>query len=121
MSRILREKRTITAMVKIYCRFHHATRADICPACLELRNYAHARLDKCPYKDKKPTCQNCPIHCYSPNYKEQVKVVMAFSGPRIFLRHPLLAIFHLIDEFMDKLTSKAKSKKVKVKSLSGPK
>ena len=30
--------------------------------------------------------------------KEEVRKVMRYSGPRMMLRHPLLTIFHLIDD-----------------------
>jgi hypothetical protein len=31
--------------------------------------------------------------------RERVKAVMRYSGPRMMLRHPVLALFHLADEW----------------------
>ena len=50
-----------------------------------------------PSKDAKPACNHCTVHCYSAKMKERVKAVMRYSGPRMLLRHPWLAILHLID------------------------
>ena len=55
------------------------------------------RLEKCPYGETKPTCANCPIHCYQPHRREQIKKVMAYAGPRMLLTHPILAIRHMLD------------------------
>ncbi len=95
--RIAREKRTVQAMVRLYCRRHHGTRGDLCTECSELLEYASCRLDRCPFGPQKTTCANCPIHCYKPQMRERVKEVMRFAGPRMLLRHPLLAIRHLLD------------------------
>ena len=93
-----RERRTIDAMVRIYCRDHHGTkRKDMCGECSDLREYAFSRLERCRYQDGKPTCANCPVHCYRPAMRERVRVVMRYSGPRMLLRHPYLAMAHLRD------------------------
>mgnify|MGYP001829024406 CR=1 FL=1 len=95
--RMDRERRTIDAMVHIYCRDHHGTRGEVCSDCEDLRAYAFARLEKCRYQDDKPTCANCPIHCYRPEMREKVRSVMRYAGPRMMLRHPVLAIAHVRD------------------------
>jgi len=92
-----REKKTIGYMVEIYCRDHHKTRGELCPQCKEFREYALMRLDKCPFQDKKSTCGKCLIHCYRPDMKEKVKRVMRYSGPRMLLYHPTLALHHAWD------------------------
>jgi hypothetical protein len=84
-------------MVRIYCRAHHATRDGLCPECRELLEYAHCRLDRCPFGADKPTCADCPIHCYKPAMRERVKRVMRYAGPRMLARHPILAVLHLLD------------------------
>lgn len=54
---------------------------------------------KCgPYGEEKPTCNKCPIHCYKPEPKEQMRLVMRYSGPRMLLKHPILAVRHLLHE-----------------------
>ncbi|HTY75391.1 MAG TPA: nitrous oxide-stimulated promoter family protein [Candidatus Nanoarchaeia archaeon] len=96
--RIAREKKTIKAMVGIYCKGHHKTKGgELCPECTEFLAYAHMRLDKCPFQEKKSTCGKCLIHCYRPDMKEKVKVVMRYSGPRMLLPHPVLALHHVWD------------------------
>lgn len=96
--RMDRERRTIIVMVRIYCRDHHGTKGGgLCDECVGLREYAFASLEKCRYQDAKPTCANCPTHCYRPDMQERVRGVMRYSGPRMLLRHPVLAIAHLRD------------------------
>jgi hypothetical protein len=95
-SRIDREKRTIRAMIAIYCRAHHAT-AGRCAQCEELLNYAVCRLDRCPFGANKTTCTRCPIHCYKPAMREKIRTVMRYAGPRMLYQHPVLALWHLFD------------------------
>ena len=95
--RMKREKRTIEAMVRLYCRDHHQTSADLCPECQQLLDYALARLRKCPFQENKTTCAKCPIHCYNPAMRQKVKAVMRYAGPRMLYRHPILAVMHLLD------------------------
>ncbi|WP_038211327.1 nitrous oxide-stimulated promoter family protein [Vibrio orientalis] len=92
------EFKTVSAMVAIYCHAHHATKQGLCQECKTLLDYAETRLDRCPYGQQKPTCNQCPIHCYKPEQKEQMRQVMRFSGPRMLLPHPILAIRHLLHE-----------------------
>lgn len=96
--RLERERRTLLAMIEIYCRAHHGTRSTLCAECEELYQYGLQRLAKCPYQDDKPTCAKCPIHCYSPAMRERVRQVMRFAGPRMMLYHPLLTLRHYLDE-----------------------
>ena len=98
--RLERERRTVAAMIRIYCRAKHVAHASggsPCPECADLEDYTQLRLEKCPYGEAKPTCANCPIHCYQPHRREQVRRVMAFAGPRILWRHPVLAVRHMRD------------------------
>ena len=95
-----REWLTMTRMVDIYCSAHHADTADTrCASCQAFLDYADVRLQKCPYGEDKPTCSNCPIHCYKPERRDQAKEIMRYAGPRMLLRHPLLAIAHKLDGF----------------------
>ena len=96
MDHLERERLTIRKMVDIYCHDHHGT-DGLCEACAVFMDYAEVRLDKCPFGQDKPTCSNCPIHCYKPAQREQVKRIMRYAGPRMLLRHPLLAITHKLD------------------------
>ena len=95
---IEREWLTMQKMVGIYCAAHHDGSEDsLCDECGEFLDYAYVRLEKCPYGEDKPTCANCPIHCYKPARRDQVKRIMRYAGPRMLLRHPFLAITHQLD------------------------
>ena len=98
--RLARERLTMARMVRIYCTAHHDNCGDaLCAGCREFLHYAEVRLRKCPYGEHKPTCANCPVHCYKPARKAQAREIMRFAGPRMLLRHPLLAIAHQLDGF----------------------
>ena len=96
MDHLERERVTIRNMVDIYCHDHHGT-DGLCEACAVFMDYAEVRLDKCPFGQDKPTCSNCPVHCYKADYRQQAKVIMRYAGPRMLIRHPLLTIAHYID------------------------
>jgi len=71
----------------------------LCEQCDSLLKYAYQRLDRCPYQADKPTCANCPVHCYRKGEREMVREVMRYAGPRMLFRHPLLAFSHILDGF----------------------
>ncbi len=106
--KLQQEFQTITAMVKIYCKAHCKAKGNIneCTHCRSLLTYAETRLDRCPYGQQKPTCNKCPVHCYKPELKEKVREVMRYSGPRMLLPHPIIAIRHLIVERSSKEVGK---------------
>jgi hypothetical protein len=98
--RLKTEHKTLTAMARIYCGDHHVPLENgLCPECGKLMGYAEVRLAKCPYGQAKPTCTNCPIHCYKPRQREEVRQVMRYAGPRMALRHPWLSFLHLLDKY----------------------
>ncbi len=102
-ARIYREKKTVEEMIRLYCHQHHGTKGEVlCPRCEALRDYAFLRVKKCVFKEDKPTCKNCTIHCYSPQRKAEIKEVMRYSGPRMMFQSPGLALMHLIDGWKDK-------------------
>jgi len=91
-----RERRTIVAMIDIYCRDHHDTEG-LCPSCERLQTYALRRLAACPYQEEKPACAHCPIHCYRSEEREEIRDVMRYAGPRMLWHYPYLAFRHLLD------------------------
>jgi hypothetical protein len=104
--RMRRERKTIEAMFAIYCRDQHAASphhpsvlpgGQLCADCQEVQNYAVERLDRCPFQENKPTCANCAVHCYKPEMRQRVRQVMRYAGPRMLLRHPVLAVRHMLD------------------------
>ncbi len=110
--RIRREKKTIGYMVKIYCKAKHDTSDELCPECGEFFEYAKFRLDNCPFQENKTTCGKCRIHCYKPDMKEKVKKIMRYSGPRMLLHHPSLALHHAVDGFKSPDKAKVKPRTV---------
>lgn len=95
-SAIDREKDTIKKMITLYCKSKHGLRGGLCDDCRDLLEYARMRLDRCRFGNKKPTCGQCPVHCYKPGMRERVKTVMRYAGPRMIFVHPVDGILHLI-------------------------
>ena len=59
-NRIDQEKRVVELMIRLYCRKKEKN-VTLCPRCEELLHYAHARLDRCPFGEKKKACKQCSI------------------------------------------------------------
>ena len=98
--RLARERLTMAKMIGIYCSAHHDdSGVALCAECETFLDYAERRLLKCPYGEDKPTCANCPVHCYKPAQRAKAKEIMRYAGPRMLLRHPFLAIAHQLDGF----------------------
>ncbi|AST81178.1 TPA: nitrous oxide-stimulated promoter family protein [Citrobacter farmeri] len=95
--RIAREKMTIKKMIALY--------ESLCPQASDesghydaLFAYAQKRLDRCVFGEEKPACKQCPVHCYQPAKREEMKQIMRWAGPRMLWRHPILTVRHLIDD-----------------------
>lgn len=98
--RVRREKRTIEVMLGIYCRDHGHAKAGtaLCEDCARLLTYATQRLDNCVFGESKAPCNACTVHCYSKSMRPRIVEVMRYAGPRMTFRHPILALFHLLDK-----------------------
>jgi hypothetical protein len=101
--RLARERKTVTAMLHIYCRDRHGD--VLCRDCRELMNYVSLRLERCRFGDEKPTCAKCPVHCYQRDRREQIRVVMRYAGPKMLWKHPWLSLCHLLDGCLRKAAS----------------
>lgn len=98
--RLAREKITVEKMIQLYCQKHgHSDDGALCEDCQSLLNYAILRIENCPFGVDKPACSNCSIHCYQSEKREKIRQVMRFSGPRMLLHHPYLALMHLKDTY----------------------
>lgn len=106
-SRRERESVIVQAMIKMYCLANHYSEGIVCEECDSLSKYAEKRILSCMYGEIKPVCKHCPVHCYSPAMREQMRQVMRWSGPRMILRKPVFAVMHIID----KLTAPNQKKK----------
>jgi len=117
-----KEKNDISAMIELYCKDNHKakknkkeasgikaechlckTNAHLCKECESLLEYAKNCLEKCPFKEEKPLCSKCSIHCYSKHFRKQIIKVMRYSGPRILYYKPSVAIRHLTKTIKSKL------------------
>ena len=84
-----KEQHVVEEMIRLYCRKKHPKEdrqaGQICQ-----------RIQKCPFMEEKTFCANCKVHCYKPEMREQIRQVMRFSGSRMLLYHPVLAVWHLV-------------------------
>lgn len=95
--RIERERRSVAAMIRLYCRDRHGGGEAPCPECRDLLAYAWKRLGFCPHGEAKPPCAKCTIHCYRPDFREKIRDVMRHAGPRMLFAHPVIAAMHVVD------------------------
>ncbi len=85
-----REIEIVTLMIHLYCLHHDDIQEE------KLSQYARERIQKCPRMEDKTFCSQCQIHCYRQDMQEQIKKVMRYSGPRMILYHPIMAIRHAL-------------------------
>ncbi len=117
-----READTIEAMIEIYCKAHHGGKTDadgkkvLCDECQALADYAKKRLSCCPFGVDKPVCGKCKIHCYKPEQRQKICEVMRFSGPRILLAHPIMALEHTWKSLTVKAPEKPRNPKATKKA-----
>ena len=96
-----REKEVVSLMIAIYCRKRHGCK-KLCEECAALDTYARLRSDKCPFMETKTFCSNCKIQCYKPDMRGKIRAVMRFSGPRMILYHPNMALRHVVETMKEK-------------------
>jgi len=102
-----RESVIVQVMIKMYCQENHSSEESLCTDCSALSAYAEKRILSCMYGEIKPVCKVCQVHCYSPQMREQMRLVMRWAGPRMIFRKPFFAVMHMIDNFT---ASKSKTK-----------
>ncbi|MEA4812685.1 MAG: nitrous oxide-stimulated promoter family protein [Anaerolineaceae bacterium] len=89
------EKNTLLTVIDFYCNRKHGTKGEICLECNALKAYATKQLDNCIFLLQKPTCAQCPLHCYSPERRQQIRKVMRYAAPRFYFLHPYKAFKHI--------------------------
>lgn len=87
------ERDVMAQMIGLYCKKKH--KQGLCPDCQELYDYSCMRIEKCPRRETKTFCSTCTIHCYKPEMRERVRAVMKFSGPRMLIYQPKMALAHV--------------------------
>jgi hypothetical protein len=107
-----KDLRTLALFIRIYCHARHQGQSivalkglnlqeitgkpvDLCPDCAMLLHHALIKRMHCP-RDPKPSCKNCPSHCYASEYRMKIREVMRFSGKRLILSGRLDYIIHLL-------------------------
>ena len=95
------ENALIQKMIEIYCSKNHNTGTKLCESCAGLLAYSNERIRRCPFGEEKPVCQKCKIHCYKKEYRDKIKEVMKFSGPKVILYKPISALKHLLKQTLD--------------------
>jgi len=112
--RLARDLRLLARFVGAFCRSWHAGVAHtpfalkghdveqlcgrpvpLCDACRKLLAHAWVMRTRCPL-DPKPACKKCPVHCYAPTYREQMRAVMRYAGRRLILTGRLDYLLHLL-------------------------
>ena len=105
-----KEQYVVEEMIRLYCRKNHCgygrQAGQMCPECQELADYARFRSEKCPFMKEKTFCANCRVHCYKQEMREKIRKVMRYSGPRMLLYHPVLAVWHLVCSIKEKKSRK---------------
>lgn len=97
-----KEKAMVSEMIALYCKKKHRKKNGLCPECEVLDTYARLRSDKCPFMETKTFCANCKVHCYKPEMREKIRVVMRFSGPRMLFYHPVVVVRHVLETKREK-------------------
>ena len=103
--RRMREMRTISQMIALYCEKNHPKESRthvahcgelVCEECAALDAYAILRTQRCRQMGVKTSCEKCGNHCYKPDMRQRICETMRFSGPRMLTKHPIAAIRHLL-------------------------
>lgn len=111
---LARDVRTLVRFVTVYCSGRHRQAAksrayvkrfdidvlpgkqvDLCASCVKLLAHALVKRANCPMHPK-PSCKNCPEHCYHPTYRKRIREVMKFSGRKLLLSGRLDYLLHLL-------------------------
>ena len=94
MNRIKQEKQTIRKMIALYCRHH--LKLDTVPKEYErLAEFACQRLSHCHFGEDKRSCKKCPVHCYPPQERQQIREIMHWAGPRMLFYAPKDTVIHI--------------------------
>lgn len=92
-----KEKEVVSCMIALYCKKKHkSAKKELCFECKRLEEYARQRSARCPFMETKTFCSNCKVHCYKSDMREKIREVMRFSGPRMLMHHPIMAVCHVM-------------------------
>lgn len=98
MEKVDKDRRTLEAIGRIYCRGNHADAvkdgAGMCPECREAIEQTLSRAASCPHGHE-GNCQDCETHCQRGEAQERIKVIMRYAAPRMTFRHPIMTFEYL--------------------------
>ena len=100
-----KDRATLEAMGRIFCKAHHAERKDasgLCASCRQTVDATLARTESCPYAHV-GNCEDCDIHCQHGEARDCIREIMRYAAPRMTFRHPLMAF-----DYLRKKTAKRK-------------
>ena len=92
-----KDRTTLEAMARIFCKAHHAGPKDaagLCAPCRETVEATLARTESCPYGHA-GNCQDCDIHCQRGEARERIRAIMRYAAPRMAFCHPLMTLDYL--------------------------
>ena len=84
------ELKTMYQIIGIYCHNkHHTPKGQL-------------RIDVCPHMESKTFCSVCKTHCYAPTYREKIREIMRYGGPRMLFVSPIQVVRHMYLEWKDR-------------------
>lgn len=107
----IRDLQILADFIRLFCHAHHDRKTvgerelpealrvaghrdgTLCLDCAELLEHGMKKRAVCPL-DPKPTCRNCHIHCYTPEYRQKIRKIMAYSGRKMILRGRIDYLWH---------------------------
>ena len=109
MDNVDKDNRILAEFIRVFCNRRHGTQPkfiwnevdlgikspQLCDDCSKLLSYSVARRELCPLGPK-PSCKNCEIHCYAPEYRQKIREVMKYSGKYLILHGRLDLLFHYL-------------------------
>ena len=103
----IKDIRLLGKFMEVYCLGRHGlierrhfshpalnSQRLLCPDCTDLLLYAIKRRIMCPFKDKKPSCKHCTVHCYAAIERERIRQAMAYAGRKLLLQGRLKYLWH---------------------------
>ncbi len=107
----LEDLKILARFIELFCQAKHAReesseegipeilqrggkrRLSLCKGCAGLLEHGMQKRACCPLTPK-PACKNCHIHCYTPEYRQKIREIMAYSGKKMVLRGRLDYLWH---------------------------
>ena len=96
-----KDRKTLEAIGRIYCRGNHDASKDaegLCAECRETVDVTLGRTAVCPYGHA-GNCQDCDIHCQRGDAQRRIREMMRYAAPRMAFRHPIMTAEYLRKKF----------------------